>query len=215
MNNQYIMTKEGEYMDMNNINAISAYKSVSDAAKINNSTSEDKRTLKQTDDYTLVAESPAAVYEKSDLVEMLKADSEARVNSLKNMVAEAMKTQIGIATGNDDDSIWKFLASGDYTVTAAAKEKAKELISEDGYFGVEKTSDRIVEFAKALSGGDASKADELLNAFKKGFDEATKSWGKELPDISKKTYDKVLEKFDKWKNENNTSTPAADTTVTE
>ena len=215
MNNQYIMTKEGEYMDMNNINAISAYKNVSDAAKINNSTSEDKRTLKQTDDYTLVAESPAAVYEKSDLVEMLKADSEARVNSLKNMVAEAMKTQIGIATGNDDDSIWKFLASGDYTVTAAAKEKAKELISEDGYFGVEKTSDRIVEFAKALSGGDASKADELLNAFKKGFDEATKSWGKELPDISKKTYDKVLEKFDKWKNENNTSTPAADTTVTE
>ena len=26
------------------------------------------------------------------------------------------------------------------------------------------------------------------------------AWGKELPDISKQTYDAVLDKFDKWKN---------------
>ena len=40
----------------------------------------------------------------------------------------------------------------------------------------------------------------MINAFKKGYDEATKTWGKELPDISSKTYDKVMEKFDQWKN---------------
>ena len=34
-------------------------------------------------------------------------------------------------------------------------------IAEDGYWGVEKTSDRILDFAKALSGGDKDKADEL------------------------------------------------------
>ena len=39
----------------------------------------------------------------------------------------------------------------------------------------------------------------LLDAFKKGFEEATKTWGKDLPDISKQTYDAVVEKFDKWK----------------
>ena len=46
----------------------------------------------------------------------------------------------------------------------------------------------------------AEKADKMVEAFKKGFDEATKTWGKELPDISKRTYDAVLEKMDQWKN---------------
>ena len=40
----------------------------------------------------------------------------------------------------------------------------------------------------------------LLDAFKKGFKEATKSWGQDLPDISQRTYDAVVEKFNKWKN---------------
>ena len=40
----------------------------------------------------------------------------------------------------------------------------------------------------------------MLDAFKKGFNEATKSWGKSLPDISSKTYDAVLEKFEAYKN---------------
>lgn len=65
---------------------------------------------------------------------------------------------------------------------------------------VEQTSDRIVEFAKALSGGDSEKADEMIAAFKKGFDQATKAWGKSLPDISGRTYDAVMKKFDAWKN---------------
>ena len=106
------------------------------------------------------------------------------------------------------DDIWSFLASGDYTVDEAAKKKAQEEISEDGYWGVKQTSDRILDFAKALSGNDVSKADLLLDAFKKGFAEATKTWGKELPDISQKTYDAVLEKFDAWKQEANTSASA-------
>ena len=84
---------------------------------------------------------------------------------------------------------------------------------EDGYWGVEQTSERILDFAKALSGNDPDKADLLLDAFKKGFKEATKTWGDELPDISKRTYDAVLEKFDKWKNgsSDDTTTDAAET----
>jgi len=80
-------------------------------------------------------------------------------------------------------------------------EKAKEDISEDGYFGVEKTSDRIIEFAKVISGGDPSKIETLKEAFKKGFEEAKKAWGGELPEISQKTYDRVMEKFDDWAKE--------------
>ena len=111
------------------------------------------------------------------------------------------------------DDMWKFLAEGKFTADSDTIAKAKEDISEDGYWGVDKTSDRILDFAIALSGGDTSKADELLEAFKKGYEQATGTWGKELPEISKQTYDAVEDKFKQWKEgnykpENNTSNNA-------
>ena len=98
------------------------------------------------------------------------------------------------------DDMWKFLAEGKYTADEETVKKAQEDISEDGYWGVNQTSDRIVDFAIALSGGDSSKAEVLLDAFKKGYEQATGTWGKDLPDISSKTYDAVLDKFEQWKN---------------
>ena len=138
--------------------------------------------------------------DRDALVAQLKADSEAQVKSLMDIVNKTISGQgkaFSIASGDD---MWKFLASGNFTVDAETKAQAQKDIAEDGYWGVEKTSDRIVEFAKTLSGGDEKKADELIGAFKKGFDQATKAWGKTLPDISQKTYDRVLEKMDNWKN---------------
>ena len=140
------------------------------------------------------------------LIQKLKQDSEDRINQLKDIVSQMMTKQ-GTAIGKADD-IWSFLASGNFTIDEAAKKKAQEEISEDGYWGVKQTSDRILDFAKALSGNDSSKADLLLDAFKKGFEEATKTWGKDLPDISKQTYDAVVEKFDKWKNGEDTTADA-------
>ena len=102
--------------------------------------------------------------------------------------------------------MWKFLAKGDFTVSADVKVQAEADIAEDGYWGVKQTSDRILDFAKALAGNDPDKAEEMLEAFKKGFKQATGAWGKELPEISQKTYDAVLEKFDAWKNGEETAT---------
>ena len=154
----------------------------------------------------------SGVTKKTDtaLVAKLKADAEERTSQLRSLV-EKMMTKQGIAIGTADD-MWKFLAKGDYTVDAETKAQAEADIAEDGYWGVEQTSERILDFAKALSGNDPDKADLLLDAFKKGFKEATKTWGDELPDISKRTYDAVLEKFDKWKNgTSDTTTDAAET----
>lgn len=167
----------------------------------------------------------AAVYEKSDedvavksekytkgdrtaLVQQLKADQEKMMNNLLQIVQKTIAGQGSTFAIASQDDMWKFLAEGKFTADPDTIAKAKEDISEDGYWGVEKTSDRILEFAKALSGDDPDKADELLAAFKKGYEQATGTWGKELPDISSKTYDAVLKKFDAWKNsgktENNT-----------
>lgn len=140
------------------------------------------------------------VTKKTDyaLVNKLKADAEERTSQLRSLV-EKMMTKQGVAIGTAD-SMWSFLAKGDFTVDEGTRAQAQADIADDGYWGVDQTSDRILDFAKALSGNDPEKADLLLDAFKKGFKEATKSWGQDLPDISQRTYDAVVEKFNKWKN---------------
>ncbi|MEE1248614.1 MAG: hypothetical protein UHU19_05235 [Lachnospiraceae bacterium] len=208
-------------MDVNAISTISA--SQTETAKRQTPVTETKtEETRQTTDTKKATENKkqedsGVIYEKTSsdgyyslknagLIEQLKADTESRILSLRDIVNQ-MITKQGKTLAKADD-IWSFLASGDYTVDEAAKKKAQEEISEDGYWGVKQTSDRILDFAKALSGNDVSKADSLLDAFKKGFREATKTWGKELPDISQKTYDAVLEKFDAWKNEADASASA-------
>lgn len=78
-----------------------------------------------------------------------------------------------------------------------ARSELEALLGPEGELGIEKTSDRIVDFAIALSGGDKEKAGLLRDAIAKGFEEAEKALG-ELPEISKQTYDRVMEKFDAW-----------------
>ena len=140
------------------------------------------------------------VTKKTDyaLVNKLKADAEQRTSQLRSLV-EKMMTKQGVAIGTAD-SMWSFLAKGDFTVDEATRAQAQADIADDGYWGVGLSSGCLLDFAKALSGNDPEKADLLLDAFKKGFKEATKSWGQDLPDISQRTYDAVVEKFNKWKN---------------
>lgn len=168
---------------------------------------------------TSTAEELGVVYEKSSdnekvtstkdnsaIIAKLKADAEERTSQLRSIV-EQLITKQGTAFGKaTDDDIWKFLAKGEFTVSADVKAQAEADIAEDGYWGVEQTSDRILDFAKALAGNDPDKAEEMLEAFKKGFKQATAAWGDELPEISQKTYDAVLEKFEAWKNESTTET---------
>lgn len=128
------------------------------------------------------------------LVNKLKADTEARVSQMKSLVEQMISKQ-GKTLGQAD-SIWSFLAGGNYTVDPATRAQAQKDIAEDGYWGVEQTSSRIVDFATALAGSDPKQLEKMRDAFKKGFDEATSTWGKSLPDISQKTYQAVMDKFD-------------------
>ncbi len=137
--------------------------------------------------------------DRSAIVAALKADAEARVNSFKSMVQDMLAKQGHKFVSSDD--IWKKLASGDFTVDKATADEAKAAISEDGYWGVKQTSQRIFDMAVSLSGGDEDKMKEMLDAFEEGFAQATKAWGKELPDISHQTYDAVMEKFENYKSE--------------
>lgn len=133
------------------------------------------------------------------LVDRLKAEQEAQTARFFDTVKNSILKQAGQTLSGDD--IWKFIASGNYTVDAATQLEAKNAIAEDGYWGVEQTAQRLVGFAKALVGGDASRLEEMKNAMIKGFEAAGVAWGSDLPDITSQTYDRAMELFDEWAKE--------------
>ena len=193
-------------MGLNGVNSYyTGYEAVSGkktAAKdIDNTTASKNTDVAATYEASNVSDKTSASSVKSkaanpELIAKLKADSDNRLQQLQSLVTNMLKKQ-GITIGTADD-MWKVLASGNFTADADTIAKAKEDISEDGYWGVKQTSDRIFDFAQALAGDDEEKMKSMKKAVEKGFKEATKTWGKELPDISKNTYNAVMDKFDKY-----------------
>lgn len=156
-------------------------------------------------------EDTAVVYEKTSdtavknaksnksnpaIVAQMKADAEARTSQLKSLV-EKMITKQGQTLGTAND-MWSFLAKGKFKADPETIAQAQKDVAEDGYWGAEQTSERILSFAKALAGDDPDKAEELLTAFKKGYAEATHAWGDRLPSLCSDTYDLVEKKFNEW-----------------
>ncbi|MBR2275312.1 MAG: hypothetical protein IJ873_04520 [Lachnospiraceae bacterium] len=137
--------------------------------------------------------------ERSQFVQKLQQEQANQMASFNKMVMDTVLGQsksATIAAGSDD--MWKFLASGDYTVDAETKAKAQEDISEDGYWGVKQTSQRLFDFASALAGDDEETMKKMQDAIKSAYKEAEGIWGKDLPDISKNTLDATNKLFDDY-----------------
>ncbi len=192
-------------MSVNSVNSVNSTAAYTTPVQQNSTKAAgNTETSKQTTDKGVVYEkgnasktsSKNSIYSKDDIVARMKKDTEARTAQLRSLVEKMMTTQ-GSKIGQADD-MWKFLAKGNFTVSADVRAQAQADIADDGYWGVEQTSDRIVEFAKALTGGDTSKIEEMKAAFEKGFKAATGAWGSKLPNISNRTYDAVMKKFDDW-----------------
>lgn len=139
--------------------------------------------------------------DRAAFVQQLKDDQAAQKQSFINMVTQMFQGQgkaIAIAGSDDEDSLWKMLASGDFTVDAATKAQAQADIAEDGYWGVTQTSQRLFDFASALAGDDVDKMKEMQEAMEKGFKQATGTWGKDLPEISNNTLDAANNLFEEY-----------------
>jgi hypothetical protein len=87
-------------------------------------------------------------------------------------------------------------------LTETERAEALNLISEEGYFGVTQTAERIMSFARALVGDNANEADieKMRAAVQKGFDQVAKMFGgfNKLPQISRDTHNAVMSAFDEW-----------------
>ena len=125
--------------------------------------------------------------ERASLVQSLKADLENQTTRFTNMMMQVFNKQgiTGLQAGSDD--FWRTIASGNFTVDAQTKAEAQQAISEDGYWGVKQTSQRLFDFAQALAGDNPEQMKKMQDA-----------WGGSLPSISGETYKAVNDLFSEY-----------------
>ncbi len=141
-----------------------------------------------------------------ETIERLKSESEQRMASLVQKMLGKQVSQLNILDA---------IKSGQFSQEDI--DQAKKDTAEDGYWGVEQTSDRFVQYAQALTGGDPDKLDAMIEAFEKGYAEAEKQWGGELPELTQRTREATLKKFQDLKDQyaNNSTSAAAAQSVLE
>jgi len=119
-----------------------------------------------------------------------EADIGAAYRLLRDLVARNLQEQ-GVATR-------VAAGAGELDLESLGPEEAQSLIAEDGYFGVEQTSERIFQFAIGLAGNDPRRIDAIRKGIEDGYRQAEQAWGGTLPEISYQTKDALTEKLDNW-----------------
>ena len=135
------------------------------------------------------------------------ADSQAVRSMIRetNHHGEAMMKLVRSALGSSDatgQGFWARLAQGNFDVSEADRLQAQQMISEDGFFGVSQTTDRLMSFATALIGEGASEEqiETMRSAVQAGFDQVSNMFGgfNNLPDVTRDTHTAVMQAFDNW-----------------
>ena len=150
--------------------------------------SEKENFILSTDKVTLSYSSESVMtYDSSMSLQGTKGDG---YDLLRGLVLNLFKEQgidYKISTGDSEIDL-----------SSITPEEAQELVADNGYFGVEKTSQRIFDLAIGIAGGDPARVDAVRAGVEQGFQEAKKAFGDWLPDISYATYDAVMQKLDDW-----------------
>ncbi|MCH9813008.1 MAG: hydrogenase-4 component G [Epsilonproteobacteria bacterium] len=74
--------------------------------------------------------------------------------------------------------------------------EASSLLEEGGFFSVENTAQRAIDFVLAGGGDDIERLKAGRSGIVRGFEEAERLWGGRLPDIAYETQKLTLEKID-------------------
>ena len=193
-----------------NVSSATATQASYQTTEVKNDTKAKEETAVKTEDK---ASEQGAVYEKSKepekkatysinkmsaedraaLVQQLKQNELERRNQMVSLVQKMFNGQAGVSKLAD-----LFSPENLKSVSAEDIAKAKEDVSEDGYWGVKQTSQRLFDFASALAGDDPEKMKEMQKAMEKGFKQATHAWGKDLPGICGDTLSAANKLFDDY-----------------
>lgn len=154
--------------------------------------------------------------DNTDRVDMSKLteESDKTISQFEKLIQALIAKQGDKATGKDIADLTLEDILGGKTDSTDGVEGTDAAKSDP--FSVDNVAASIVDFAKAISGGDKSKIGLLRDAFKQGFGAAEGEYGGKgkLPDISYKTYDKVMSLFDAWEKEG-TEAATADAAATD
>jgi len=125
-------------------------------------------------------------------VRELWSHHQSQVDAFRRMVETLLNQQAerqGLANG------WSIR---DIEITPEMRAEAQAMIDEGGYFSVEETAARMLDFAVALTGGDPNRIEVMRDAVQRGFRQAERMFGGELPEISHQTLQAVMDGFDEW-----------------
>lgn len=124
----------------------------------------------------------------STLAQALGLSSDAGTSDIQSLV-DGLHLGIDVS-GVSYEEIADTLGIGTTPETAAAA------ISEDGMWGVNAVSTRLLDFAMGLADGDSSKIAELREAVTKGFEAVGDI--SSLPQVCQVTYAETMARFDYW-----------------
>lgn len=85
--------------------------------------------------------------------------------------------------------------SGDYWDEMSV-EDAQAAIAAGGEWGPEAVAGRIIDFVAGISEGNPELKERLKEAVRQGFEEARQALGGWLPEVSERTFELVMERFD-------------------
>lgn len=144
--------------------------------------------------------SSLATYKQNDANSELK-EHKLTAKEISNTYLMEYQQKIGAESKEDfTQQAQTFrLADIGYTGTPIgelSQEEAQELVSEEGFFGIAQTSERIAMFVINGAGDDVEKLQAGRKGMLQGFAEAEALWGEKLPEISYTTMQKALEMVD-------------------
>ena len=111
---------------------------------------------------------------------------------------DAQKSILDFLSGKSEDKNFNLANTGyeGKPITELSVDEATELVSDNGFFGVAKTSQRVADFVLNFSGDDLERLQKGREGIVQGFEDAKKMWGGDLPEISYKTQSRTLELID-------------------
>ena len=146
----------------------------------------------------------------ADQVRALQDDIAVSQQTMLNMMIQALQDNNDKLQGWLDDGVGKLNFNGvqidasrfALPEVATNPEDAAKAVADDGDWGVNAVATRIFDLADAIAGGDPDKLATMRAAVEEGFNQAGISWNNatgldSMPDITERTYNEIMSRFDK------------------
>ena len=188
---------------------------ISDAAKA----AQQKAQTETVDDATSNTKGLSA-----DAVQALQDELDANENAMLNLMIQALTDNNDKLQGWLDEGIGILNFDGvqidasrfALPEVATNAEDAAKAVADGGDWSVDAVAGRIFDLASAIAGNDPDKLEKMRSAVEDGFKQAGIVWKDKIgedkmPEITQKTYDDVMSRFDKRAEELSGATQATNT----